>query len=127
MNVSRRRAFSFAAALALAGVSVAAHAHHGWAWTDDGRFEVTGVVEKATLGNPHGVLLLDVDGETWTAEVGQPWRHARVGLEDAMLRPGTEVTILGKRSADEKERRVKAERVTVDGRSFDLYPDRLRD
>lgn len=127
MNVYRRRAFTLAAALALSGVAVTAQAHHGWAWTDDGRFEVTGVVEKATLGNPHGVLLVDVDGQTWTAEVGQPWRHARVGLEDDMLSPGTEVTILGKRSAEPDERRVKAERVTIGGRSFDLYPDRLRD
>ena len=123
-----RRLFCLAGlTLALAGASLNANAHHGWAWTEDGRFEVTGVISKATLGNPHGVLLLDVDGQTWTAEVGQPWRHQRVGLEDAMLAPGVEVTIVGKRSADDAERRVKAERVTIDGQRFDLYPERLRD
>ncbi len=101
-------------------------AHHGWRWTEDGRFEVTGVVEHATLGNPHGVLTLDVDGEKWTIEVGQPWRNERAGLTDAMLAPGAELKIVGKRSADAAERRVKAERVVIGGTNHDLYPERLK-
>lgn len=128
MNVVSSLLARAAAGLALfAALILPAQAHHGWAWTDDGDFKVTGVIEKATLGNPHGVLVLDVEGEKWTAEVGQPWRHQRVGLEDSMLAEGVELTVLGKRSADASERRVKAERVTIGGRDFDLYPDRLRD
>lgn len=104
-----------------------AFAHHGWRWTDDGQFELTARVEKAELGNPHGVLTMDADGSTWRVEVGQPWRNERAGLTDAMLAKGATLTVIGKRSADPKEQRMKAERIVIDGRKFDLYPERLPD
>jgi hypothetical protein len=113
----------FVAAL-LTGLA-AAHAHHGWRWTKDGKFEITGVVASAKLGNPHGVVKLSVEGKIWTIEVGQPWRNRRAGLTDAMFAKGREITIIGQRSADAKERRVKALRVRINGRNHDLYPDRL--
>lgn len=103
-----------------------AFAHHGWRWTDDGKFELTAVIEKAKLGNPHGVLMMNADGEMWTVQVGQPWRNERAGLADEMLVKGVELTILGKRSADPKEKKMKAERVVIKGKAFDLYPDRLK-
>lgn len=101
-----------------------AAAHHGWRWAEDENFEITGIITEAKLGNPHGLLTLDVKGETWTAEVGQPWRNDRAGLTDAMLSPGKEVTIRGHRSKDPKERLIKAERVIIGGKVHDLYPDR---
>lgn len=116
------------AALLLMGLGWgAALAHHGWRWTQDGQFELTAVVEKAELGNPHGVLTMNADGTKWLVEVGQPWRNAQAGLTDAMLAKGATLVIVGKRSADAKERRVKAERITIGGKNFDLYPERLPD
>lgn len=109
----------------VAASGTAAAAHHGWRWTDGGAFELTGVVTEARLGNPHGLLTIDAEGEAWVAEVGQPWRNAQAGLTDAMLQPGAELTILGERAADPTERRVKAEVVVIEGRSFVLYPDRV--
>jgi hypothetical protein len=99
-------------------------AHHGWRWTGDGNFELTGVIKEARLGNPHGVLSVDADGEIWTVEAGQPWRHERAGLDEALLSPGTEIKVSGGRSADVNEKRVKAERITIAGRLYNLYPDR---
>ena len=114
--------------LLLMGVSLGtAFAHHGWRWTDDGQFELTARVEKAVLGNPHGVLTMDADGSKWLVEVGQPWRNERAGLSDAMMAKGATLTIVGKRSSDPKEMRLKAERIIIDGRKFDLYPERLPD
>lgn len=110
----------------LVAFSQLAFAHHGWRWTEDGKFELTAVIEKATLGNPHGVLILDADGEKWTAEVGQPWRNERAGLSDDMMVKGVELTIVGKRSADPAEKRVKAERILIKGKPYDLYPERLK-
>ena len=109
------------AATVLAGAAVA---HHGWRWTADGNFELTGIVKTAQLGNPHGVLTVDAEGEIWTVEVGQPWRNARAGLTDEMLAPGSELTISGQRSSDEKEMLMKAERIIIKGKLYDLYPDR---
>ena len=100
-------------------------AHHGWRWTDDGRFELRGLITEARLGNPHGVLTIDAEGEIWKAEVGQPWRNERAGLNDAMLAPGTDIKIIGKRAADPEQRLVKAEAIELAGALFELYPERL--
>ena len=107
-----------------AGLGRPALAHHGWRWTEDGVFELTRVITAARLGNPHGILDVDVEGEAWIVEVGQPWRNARAGLTDDMLVPGVEIMVSGARSADHSENRVKAERVTIDGVLYELYTSR---
>jgi hypothetical protein len=116
-----RRSF-IAAALALAAAP--ALAHHGWRWTDQGEFELSGIITAAELGNPHGLLTVQAGDEVWTAEIGQPWRNAGAGLTDAMLAPGTEVILRGHRSADPEQLVMKAERVIIAGVLYDLYPDR---
>lgn len=113
-------ALALAAALAAAPVA----AHHGWAWAEDGNSELTGTIRAAKLGNPHGELTIDVGGASWLVEVGQPWRNERAGLKDEMLVQGVQLTVIGHRHADPKRRIFKAERVVIDGRRFDLYPDR---
>lgn len=114
-------AFALAFLLAPGG---AALAHHGWSWTSGGNVELTGVIRSARLGNPHGILEVDVDGENWRVEVGQPWRNDRAGIPDGALAPGVEIRVEGEPSADVSERRLKAERLWLDGRLHDLYPRR---
>jgi hypothetical protein len=111
------------AAIAIA-VSMPAFAHHGWAWAEDGNSELTGVIVAAKLGNPHGELTLDVSGANWIVEVGQPWRNAQAGLKDEMLGKGVKLTVSGHRHIDPKKKVFKAERLFIDGKKFDLYPDR---
>ena len=127
MTASRLLRRAASAGLLIAAGLGSAWAHHGWRWTDDGQFELTARVEKAVLGNPHGVLTMNADGTRWEVEVGQPWRNERAGLTDAMMARGATLTMVGKRSADAKERRLKAERVIIGGKNFDLYPERLPD
>ncbi len=100
------------------------HAHHGWAWTTGGNIELTGVIESAKLGNPHGVLKINADGEIWTVEVGQPWRNERAGLKPGDLTPGVEVRIVGEPSANVDDKLLKAERIYIGGQEYDLYPGR---
>lgn len=99
-------------------------AHHGWRWTDDGEFELSGIVTAAELGNPHGLLTVDAAGEVWTVEVGQPWRNDQAGITDDMLAPGVEIVARGHRSADPAQLVMKAERLILGGVTYDLYPDR---
>lgn len=99
-------------------------AHHGWSWAEGENSEITGVVTKAELGNPHGIVTLDVKGEVWQIEVGQPWRNERAGLMDAMMSPGATLTAKGHRSANPDQKLLKAERIVIDGKTYDLYPDR---
>ncbi|WP_022728637.1 DUF6152 family protein [Fodinicurvata sediminis] len=103
---------------------VLAWAHHGWSWAEEENSELTGVVESTSLGNPHGTVTLMVEGEAWEVEVGQPWRNERAGLSEENLSKGAEVTVQGHRSKDANERRLKAERVIIDGEVHDLYPGR---
>jgi hypothetical protein len=98
------RKFQLLLAVALLGFAGLSQAHHGWSWAKEGTFQLIGVVEKTTLGNPHGVLVMNAEGEKWIVEVGQPWRNERAGLTDAMLAPGAELTLVGKRSVDPKEK-----------------------
>ena len=99
-------------------------AHHGWGWATDEEFAITGRIVDVRLGNPHGELTIEVRDEQWVVEVGQPWRNRSAGLADSLLARGVSITVHGHRSAREGERLVKAERVVVDGESYDLYPDR---
>ena len=123
--LNRRRVLIGAAALLPAAlIGRAALGHHGWRWTEDGNFEVTGIIKSARLGNPHGLLTVDADGEDWIVEVGQPWRNERAGLTDDMLAVGVEITASGHRAADPAEKRMKAERVIIKGTLYNLYPNR---
>lgn len=117
----RKLFLGLSAALALAAPVLA---HHGWAWTTGGNIELTGVIQSARLGNPHGLLEIDAEGEVWTVEMGQPWRHERAGLDEARLVKGVEITLIGEPSANIDDRRMKAERVILDGRTYALYPNR---
>ena len=110
--------------LALALPAGAALAHHGWAWTTGNNIELTGVIAEARLGNPHGLLEVDVEGETWTVEVGQPWRNERAGLKDGDLVPGVEIRAVGEPAADIVDKRLKAERLFIGGQEYQLYPER---
>lgn len=122
--MARRTLFSaIVAALIFAPIG-SAIAHHGWAWTTGGNIDLTGVIVEASLGNPHGVLTVDVEGERWQVEVGQPWRNARAGLKDGDLAPGVEVRVVGEPSANLDDKRVKAERIYVAGKEYALYPER---
>lgn len=113
-----------AGVLTLAALAAPVAAHHGWSWTTGGNIELTGVIVSARLGNPHGILEVDADGEMWTVEAGQPWRHARAGLDESQLRPGVEITVIGEPSADPDRKVVKAEQIVLGGYRYILYPGR---
>ncbi len=101
-----------------------AAAHHGWGWASKQEFELTGTITAVRLGNPHGEVTLDANGERWVIEVGQPWRNRRAGLSDELLTVGRVITAHGHRATDPDKRLMKAERIVIDGRSYILYPDR---
>lgn len=99
-------------------------AYHGWAWTSGENIELVGEITEVKLGNPHGLLKVDVDGEVWTVEVGQPWRNARAGLKDGDLAEGVRIRVIGEPSANPAEKRLKVERLFLGDREYVLYPDR---
>src|SRR4029434_2945096 len=124
----RRHFIVGSAAMALAGGTLfgtRGYAHHGWDWADESEnFELTGVIKSAQLGNPHGLLTVTAKNEDWTVEVGQPWPNERAGLQDSLRRKGVEATCQGHRAQDKKMRLMKAERIIIAGKLYNLYPDR---
>jgi len=70
------------------------------------------------------ILEVEVGGEIWTIEVGQPWRNERAGLKDSDLSEGVEIRVIGEPAADKSDRRLKAERLFLGNREYILYPDR---
>jgi hypothetical protein len=116
--------FARALFIFLITLSLNALAHHGWRWTSGNNIELTGDIVEAKLGNPHGVLKVQVNDDVWTVEVGQPWRNERAGLKSGDLAPGIELTVSGEPASDETARLLKAERLWIDGQAYELYPDR---
>ena len=99
-------------------------AHHGWSWTADGFFELEGIIKEIYIGNPHATLDVDVEGEIWRVELAPPSATMRAGFTEDVAKVGDEVTAIGNRSLDETEKRMKAVRVTVNGKTYDVYPSR---
>lgn len=99
-------------------------AHHGWAWATDEEFQLAGVARQVRNGNPHGMMILATSSGMWRVEIGQPWRNQRAGLTGEVLKAGTQLVVRGHRSARRGERLMKAERLVIGGKSYNLYPDR---
>lgn len=99
-------------------------AHHGWAWATDEEFVLSGTVKSVRHGNPHGTMVLVTKSGAWTVEIGQPWRNQAAGLSAKVLKRGTKLVVHGHRSAKKGQRLMKAERIVIAGKSFNLYPDR---
>lgn len=113
-----------AVGLALAALpAIPVAAHHGWGWATDEEFELSGVVRSVRHGNPHGTMVLATKSGIWTVETGQPWRNDRAGVTQ-LLKAGTTLTVHGHRSAKKGELLMKAERIIIAGKSYNLYPDR---
>lgn len=106
--------------------SGAALAHHGWDWTDEADFELTGTIEEIYLGNPHAELKVRAADGLWQVDLAPPIRTRAAGFDEAAAAIGDPVTALGQRSRTPDERRMKAERIVVRGRTFDVYPERLK-
>lgn len=115
------RLVALAAVLALASPSAA---HHGWGEYEDAEFSLTGVVESANLGGPHGLLRVRVGQGLWDVVLAPPTRISRAGLTTAAVPRGTRVVARGHRHRNHQRLEMKTERLVVGGRTFDLYPER---
>ena len=121
-----RAGTTFAAAVAaVAMTAVAALAHHGWSWAQEKQSELTGKVVSVVVAPPHPSLEVEAADGLWKIELGNPRQTERAGFDDTSAKPGDEVVVLGNRSLDETEKRMKAVRITVAGKVYDIYPERI--
>lgn len=119
-----RRALLGGTALAL--VTRGASAHHGWGWAEGEQMELTGTIRQVTIAPPHPTLQVEAPDGLWTVELGNPSQTQRAGFVEGVASPGDRIVARGNRSMNRSERRMKAVRVTVGDRRFDIYPERIR-
>jgi Family of unknown function (DUF6152) len=102
-----------------------AAAHHGWGGNSTEEFELTGTVEKpVSLAGPHATMRIRAEGKVWDLTLAPPARTERAGLTEKVIPVGATVTVHGHRNSDPKKFEIKTERVTFNGKTFDVYPDR---
>jgi hypothetical protein len=116
----------FGIGLALLLSALPALAHHGWAGNGTEEFEITGTVETGvSLAGPHATMKVKTpDGRVWDVTLAPGARTSNAGLKENVIPVGATVTIHGHRNRDAKRFEVKTERVTWNGRTFNVYPDR---
>jgi Family of unknown function (DUF6152) len=114
-------------ALLLGVLADSALAHHGWSGQSDKQSQVSGTVHRpVSLNGPHATMQIIADGQVWEVTLAPPARTQSAGLTPTTLKVGDAVTITGNRSSDAKRLEMKTVRVSVNGRNYDVYPDRIR-
>jgi hypothetical protein len=124
--MSRRLLDVALGAVALAAFTApAALAHHGWAGNGAEQFELTGTVEQpVSLSGPHATMKIRAEGQVWDITLAPPTRTQAAGLREDTLPKGSQVTVSGHRNRDDKRFEIKTERVTFNGKVYNVYPDR---
>lgn len=113
-----------AAAISVMALATPSSAHHGWGEYQDSEFSLSGVVETANLGGPHGLLRVRAGGAVWDVVLAPPTRIQRAGLTREAIPAGTRVTARGHRHRNAQRMEMKTERLVIGNRTFDLYPER---
>lgn len=107
------------ALLALA-LPLAAAAHHGWSEYESAKIlKLSGKIVESGYEHPHGHVRLETPGKTWLVVLAPPSRMERRGLAKDMLKPGTTATVEGYPNR-EKPEELRAERITINGKTVEL-------
>jgi len=120
--MSRALRITSSALAALFTVATLAIAHHGWSEYDETKpLMVKGTITESRYTNPHGTIkLLATDGDkVWDVVLAPVSRMQTRGLTEAMVKPGTVVSVLGyqhRKVATE----MRAENITVDTKKVEL-------
>jgi hypothetical protein len=108
--------------LAVAGLAfpLSVFGHHGWSEYDSSKaLRLTGKVVQSGYEHPHGHVRLEAPGKTWSVVLAPPSRMERRGLEKGALKPGAVVTVEGYANRGKPEE-LRAERISVDGKTIEL-------
>jgi hypothetical protein len=102
-----------------------AFAHHGWAWTENEPFELSGTIEDIYIGNPHVTLKVRAEDGIWHVDLAPLAATLRAGFDENAAAAGDTATVIGFRSRTHGEMSMKAARIVVNGETYDVYPNRV--
>src|SRR5436190_2077851 len=98
----------------------AALAHHGWGSYDAAHpVTVTGPIQTLKYENPHALITVKGSDKMWTVTLAPTSRMDSRGANAKVVTVGKTVTAFGYPSMVEKDE-MRAERITVDGKTFEL-------
>jgi len=124
--LNRRRLLAATLAASLAAVTLPALAHHGWDWAQAEQTEMKGTVQKVSMAPPHPSLQVKAaDGVVWQVDLSNPGQTERSGFTGTSAKPGDSIVVLGNKHKDKSKRVMKAVRITVGGKNYDMYPERI--
>lgn len=115
------RALALAVAL---GLPAAAAAHHGWGWTQDEESRLAGTIQTISFGNPHMHLQLRNAAGVWEVDLSPPIVGRASGFGPDAAKAGDRATLTGHRARDADLLAFKGETITVNGKTYDVYPNR---
>mgnify|MGYP001034394010 FL=1 len=126
-RLNRRRVLQLVVGGAIVVTSVPAVAHHGWSWAEDAQSELKGTIRSISMAPPHPSLqVVAADGVLWQIDLGNPNQTERSGFTATSAKPGDAIVILGNRHKDKTKMQMKAVRITIAGKNYDMYPERIR-
>jgi hypothetical protein len=95
-------------------------AHHGWSGYDSSKaLELKGTIVESGYEHPHGFVRLKASDKTWLVVLAPPSRMERRQLPKQNLASGTDATVFGYPSRNDP-REMRAERITINGRTTEL-------
>ncbi|MFH5774815.1 DUF6152 family protein [Paracoccus broussonetiae] len=127
MLICRRHVIATFAALACGLGSIPALAHHGWSWAEPEQSRIEGTIASVSMSPPHPSLRVKAkDGTLWQVDLANPNQTARSGFTQDVAPEGAAIVVIGNRNKDRDRPHMKAVQVVIDGKVFDIYPDRIR-
>jgi Family of unknown function (DUF6152) len=124
--LNRHRLLAATLSASLAAVTLPALAHHGWDWAQAEQTEMKGTVQKVSMAPPHPSLQVKAaDGVVWQVDLSNPSQTERSGFTGTSAKPGDSIVVLGNKHKDKSKRVMKAVRVTIGGKNYDMYPERI--
>lgn len=125
--IERRAFFHLVGAGAVISFAPKAFAHHGWSWAEGEQMELKGTIRTVSMAPPHPSLDVTAeDGVLWRVDLANPGQTQRSGFSGDTAKPSDAVTVLGNRAKDRGKAWMKAVRITIAGKNYDMYPDRIQ-
>ena len=111
---------SHLAVMAVLFTPVAAFAHHGWGSYDaNSPITIKAPIEKVTLGNPHGMLMVTYEGKHWEVTLAPASRMQVRGATAELVAKGKQVTAYGYPKRDGTPE-MRAEWIEIDSKRIEL-------